>query len=69
LLDTMRNSNLGKLLWRLLKKLLEILLVFELFWDVAFIKIFCIMHVWAIPTQPCVVVSNFKSCIKVIWVW
>jgi len=41
LLDTMRNSNLKKLLKRLLEKLFEIFLVFELFWDFVFIEIFC----------------------------
>jgi len=34
-----------KMLYRLLQKLLEILLVLELFWDFAFIKIFCILYV------------------------
>jgi hypothetical protein len=37
LLHTMRNSNL--------KKLLEILLVLELFLDFAFIKIVCVLYV------------------------
>ncbi len=40
LLDTMRNSNL-KNLQRLLEKLLELFLVFELFGDFVFIEIFC----------------------------
>jgi hypothetical protein len=41
---------------------------FRLKWKLGFFLDFFLCNMWAVPTQPCAVVSIFKSYIRVIWV-